>query len=165
MKGKAFLKQLSPVQRFLLVIAGSLSLILGIIGIILPLLPTTPFLLLASYCYLRSSKRLYLWLINHRLLGSYIYNYMHYRAVSMKAKVFALILLWATLLFSIWLIGKLYLGLLLGAVGIGVSIHLLTLKTLTNEQRLKRYGELTEALEEEPNALPPERQLGNRGLK
>ena len=114
----------------LLIIAGSLSLGLGIIGIFLPLLPTTPLLLLAAYCYLKSSEKLYNRLINSKRLGPYIKNYLEYKVVSKKAKYSAMILLWVSLIVSIVLFDNIYIRLLLLSVGIGVSVHMLSLKTV-----------------------------------
>lgn len=120
-------------KRTLLVAAGSVSLALGVAGVFLPLLPTTPFLLLASFCYARSSRRLYGWLINHRVFGPYIFNYVTYRAVSRSVKVGTLILLWSTLLVSIMLVNNIYIRVVLLVVGVGVSVHVLTLKTMVKQ--------------------------------
>ena len=102
----------------------------GIIGIVVPILPTTPFLLLASYLFLRHSKRMHQWLIKNKLLGAYIYNYETYKAIKRKTKVRALILLWASLGFSIYLVDPIYLKGLLVIIGVLVSIHLLRMKVL-----------------------------------
>ena len=118
------------VRKYLLILAGSISLVLGIIGILIPVLPTTPFLLLASFCYLRSSKRLYDWMLDNRVFGLYIYNYLTHRAIKRSVKVVTLILLWLTLTISIILVSNVYLRIFLVAVGIGVSVHVLSLKTL-----------------------------------
>ena len=69
-------RQLSGVKRKLLIFAGTLSLGLSVIGIVLPIIPTTPFLLLSAACYYKSSERMHKWLINHKLFGKYIKNYM-----------------------------------------------------------------------------------------
>ena len=121
------------VKKYLLILAGSISLVLGIIGIVIPVLPTTPFLLLASFCYLRSSKRLYDWMLNNRFFGPYIYNYLTYRAIKRSVKVVTLILLWLALAVSIVLVSNVYLRIFLVAVGVGVSIHVLSLKTLRKD--------------------------------
>jgi uncharacterized membrane protein YbaN (DUF454 family) len=118
------------IRNILLIILGSFFFLLGLIGVFIPLLPTTPFLLLAAYFYLRSSRRLYLWLTGHRLFGSYINDYMRHRAVRRKAKITALIFLWLTLLISMLLVPLVLVRILLAIVGIAVTIHLLTLKTL-----------------------------------
>lgn len=117
-------------KKYILIFAGTLFLVIGVIGIFLPLLPTTPLLLLSAYCYLNSSERLYNKLIDSKRLGPYIKNYIKYKSVSLKAKRTALILLWISLSVSIYLIENIYIKLLLGAIGIGVSIHILSLKTL-----------------------------------
>lgn len=121
-------------KKHLLIAAGSLSLGLGILGIALPVLPTTPFLLITAYCYMRSSQKLYNWLMNHRLLGPYLYDYMMYRGVRRKARTAALLFLWLTLSISIVVVSSFHLKLLLGLIGIAVSIHLFMLKTIEAEQ-------------------------------
>ena len=118
------------VKKYIFMATGCLSLVLGLIGIFLPLLPTTPFLLLAAYCFTRSSKRLYSWLIHHRILGSYIYHYQTHRAISQRAKLLALCTLWGSLIFSSLLLSDLYARLLLIAAGTGVTLYILSLRTL-----------------------------------
>ena len=120
-------------KQVLLVIAGLGSLFLGVTGIVLPLLPTTPFLLLAAFCYLRSSEKLCRWLIGHKLFGAYIYSYLHFRAVRRRARNLALALLWSTLTLTMILISNAVVTAILVGVGTAVSIHLLKLKTLTSE--------------------------------
>src|SRR4030043_2259032 len=90
------------VKRRILIGAGTLSTGLGIIGIFTPILPTTPFLLLAAACYLRSSPRFHRWLMNNRIFGSYIRNYTEGRGIPIKVKLFTIALLWATIGLSIW---------------------------------------------------------------
>lgn len=121
-------------KKYVFMLFGSISLVLGIIGVIIPILPTTPFLLLSSFFYLRSSNRLYQWLIHHKIFGSYIYNYLTYKAVKQSSKIGALVFLWLSLLISISIVASLHLTIFLIIVGICVSIHLLTLKTLKKEE-------------------------------
>lgn len=117
-------------KRAFLIIAGSAALGLGFLGAFLPVLPTTPFLLLSAYCYLRSSKRLYNWLINHPFFGAYVANYLKHRAITRSTRFGTLFFLWLTLIVSILVAANWHLTIFLLAVGIGVSIHLCTLKTL-----------------------------------
>ncbi len=72
------------IKKVFLIMAGCIALGLGVIGIMLPLLPTTPLLLLAAGCFIKSSTRLYKWLIHHKTLGPYVYNYLELRAISKK---------------------------------------------------------------------------------
>lgn len=123
------------IRKLLLAGIGFLSLVLGIAGIFLPLVPTTPFLLLASYCFLRSSRQWYNWLIRHKVFGKYIYHYLQYKAVPLRTKISAIIILWISLTVSMILIANLYVRILLIAVGVGVSIHLLSLKTIRDVDR------------------------------
>ncbi len=119
----------SPVKKYLYLAAGFVSLGLGVIGIFLPLLPTTPFLLVSAFCFIRSSQRLYGWLVNHRIFGAYIHDYLKYRAVPIKTKIFAVVLLWGTISLSIFLLPNLIVRIVLAAVALGVSFHILSLKT------------------------------------
>jgi hypothetical protein len=117
--------------RTLLVICGLAAIGLGVAGIVLPLLPTTPFLLLAAACFLRGSRRLHDWLLGHRLLGGYIRRYRDHRALTPKARAATIALLWATLAFSGLFVVEVPWGrLLLAGVGIGVTLHLLSMKTM-----------------------------------
>ncbi len=122
------------IRKSLLIVAGCLLLVLAAVGIVLPILPTTPLLLLASYCFLRSSERLYHWLFNHPVLGRYIRNYLLYKAVDKRSKIFALIILWSGLLLSIILIKKSFVSVVLALIGLGVTRHIISLRTMTKEQ-------------------------------
>lgn len=117
-------------KKRLLIAGGTLSLALGILGMFVPVLPTTPFLLLTAYCYLRSSGRLYDWLMNHRIFGNYLKNYLEYHAISVRAKAVSLIGLWASLTVSFILVALPVVRVILVVVGAGVTAHILTLKTL-----------------------------------
>ncbi|MDD2484163.1 MAG: YbaN family protein [Eubacteriales bacterium] len=132
---------MDSIKKYLYIIVGSVSLILGIVGVFLPVLPTTPFLLLSSFCYVRSSQRMYHWLINHKIFGAYIYNYLTYKAIPKKTKVGAILFLWTTLIISMIIVKYLHIRLFLIVVGLAVSTHLLMLKTL-NKEDLKRLDGL-----------------------
>ncbi len=118
-------------KKFMLTACGLLAVGLGTVGIFLPLLPTTPFLLLAAACFFRSSERLYNWLIAHKRFGRMIRQYREYHAISRRARLATLSLLWGTLAFSgLVALEALWARILLLAVGIGVSLHLLRMKTM-----------------------------------
>lgn len=124
-------RPLKPIVRFLMIAGGLISVGLGIIGIVLPILPTTPFFLLAAYLFVRSSQRLYRWLITHRVFGNYIRNYIQHKAISRGVKAFTLILLWGTIALSIYLMShRVWVQILLLVVAIGVSVHVLKLRTM-----------------------------------
>ena len=117
--------------RILLIIAGTIFVGLGIIGIFIPVLPATPFLLLAAACYARSSRKFHEWLLNNRLFGDYLRNYLQGNGFPIKLKIFTLILLWVTIGCSVALLGQsFYVRLILILIAIGVSIHILTIRTL-----------------------------------
>ena len=123
-------KPLKRASRFLMVLAGIICVVLGVIGIVLPVLPTTPFFLLAAYLFLRSSQRMYRWLLTHKLFGNYIRNYIHHRSIGKGVKAFTLILLWGTIIYSISLLNSyLWLQILLLIIAIAVTIHILSLRS------------------------------------
>jgi hypothetical protein len=115
--------------------AGTISLTLGAIGIFLPLLPATPFLLLAAACYLRSSERMYKWLLGNRWFGEYIKNYREGRGIPLKTKVVALAALWIAILYStLFVVNEiLVVQFVLMVVAAGVSVHLIRLPTFKRQ--------------------------------
>ena len=128
-------KELSVFMKKLLVLLGFVSLFLGIIGIVIPLLPTTPFLLLSAACFIQGSDRLYQWLMNNRIFGSYIRNYAEYKAIPLKTKILAISFLWITILYSsIFILESVYIRILLVAIAVAVTIHILHFNTLDTKQ-------------------------------
>jgi len=120
--------------KYLLIIAGTIFLGFGVIGIFLPILPTTPFLLLAAACYARSSQRFYNWLMKNRWFGSYIKNYREGRGIPLKLKILTISLLWITILISIYFyINDFSIEIILILIAIGVTIHIITIKTYKNK--------------------------------
>ena len=118
------------IKKLVFIALGSVSLSLGVIGLFLPILPTTPFLLFSSYCFLRSSEKLHRWLLSRKILGRYIYNYITYRAISLSAKIVSITFLWITLAISIFLINNWIIRAVLLFIGFAVTIHLLMLRTI-----------------------------------
>lgn len=121
---------LNPVTKIILNVIGTICVLLGILGAILPLLPATPFLLLASACYVRGSERLYNRLMSNKYLGPYILNFKERRGLPRKAKIYTILILWASLLFSAFRLQNLVIALALLTVGFGVSALIWSLKTL-----------------------------------
>jgi uncharacterized protein len=121
---------LDHAARMMLIAAGLICVGLGALGILLPGLPTTPFLLLAAYCFARSSERFHQWLIHHRWFGSYIRNFEDGRGMTRRAKAGTLLLMWLTIGVTI----VFFVPVLWGQIGmfltsVGVSIYLLRLPT------------------------------------
>lgn len=117
--------------RVLLVVLGTVACLLGVVGIVVPLLPTTPFLLLAAALYCRSSPRLYDRLLGHRRLGAYIRHFREERALPLRVKVVSVSLVWLTLSYAAWEAeawGAWRWLLLL--LALGVSLHILSFRTL-----------------------------------
>ena len=124
----------ASVVKWTLKVVGIVSMGLGVLGIFVPLLPTTPFLLLAAACFFRSSPRLYAWLIHHPWFGKFILYYREYRAIPLQVKIGALVLLWAVIGYAIWCVTTLWwIRGLLAVIALGVTVHLLQLRTLTQE--------------------------------
>ena len=119
------------VKRIVLVIAGTLFLIIGSVGVVIPVLPTTPFLLLAAACYIRGSKRIHNWMINNSIFGDFIRNYMERRGITIKQKVTTLIVLWLTIVVSIYyFIDDYLIRIVLFIIAVIVSIHIKRIRTL-----------------------------------
>lgn len=116
--------------RFLFSLLGTLCLLVGILGLILPLLPATPFLLLATACYVRGSHALHSWLMRNPFLGTYISNIKEHRGMPRRAKLMTIAVLWASLLFSVYRVESLLVDATLLIVGIGVTALIFRLKTL-----------------------------------
>jgi len=115
----------------ILIATGTLFVGLGIIGIFVPVLPTTPFLLLAAACYARSSQRFYDWLLTNRWFGSYIRNYLQGKGISLKVKSFTIALLWLTIGCSVVFAVQVFaIRLILIFIAVGVTIHILCVRTL-----------------------------------
>ena len=133
----------NKVIRILWLVLGLVCVGLGTIGIVLPILPTTPFLLAAAACFCKSSTRLYNWLIGNKWFGEYIRNYKEGKGIPMKTKIIALIVLWATIgVSNIFILSQLLpsslvlpMQLIMLAIATGVSVHILrlpTFKKITN---------------------------------
>jgi uncharacterized membrane protein YbaN (DUF454 family) len=142
-------------HQYVLLCIGILSVALGTAGIFLPLLPTTPFLLLAAACFLRSSKRLHAWIMNHKWFGPYIYNYRTYKAIPKRTKITAITLLWITIAYSaLWIVPIVAVKLLLFFIAIAVTWHLLSMNTLENiNTKSKENYPITDTIYKE-NKIP-----------
>lgn len=122
--------ELPKIYRYFYLISGFLLVAIGVIGIFLPVLPTTIFLILASACFIKSSPKANDWLRNHKILGQYIKNYQDGSGLTVKSKIFNLIFLWAMILVSALLFTtSLVIKLVLLAIAVGVTIHILMIKT------------------------------------
>ena len=116
-------------KRAVFVTLGTFFLVLGIVGIFVPLLPTTPFLLLASACYVRGSERMHQWLLSHGRLGAYLRAYEEGRGIPLRAKAVALAMMWASIGYAVYRFAIPALQALLLLAAVGVTIYLIRLPT------------------------------------
>ncbi|WP_313519818.1 YbaN family protein [Pseudomonas sp.] len=116
--------------RYVLLGIGWASVALGVIGIFLPVLPTTPFLLLAAACFARSSKRFYEWLVGHPRLGPWIRDYLDGEGIPLKGKVYAIGLMWASIALSCYLVPQFWARTFMLTSAVCVSLYILKQKTL-----------------------------------
>jgi len=122
-------------MKLVYAILGTVSLCLGILGIFLPLLPTTPFLLLTAALYFRSSPKLYNWLIRHKYFGSYIRNFREHKAMPLKAKILSITLLWITMLNCVFFVVSYpWLRIILLLIAVGTTYYILSFKTLKSKE-------------------------------
>lgn len=119
----------NPVARYALLVVAWICVGLGVIGIFLPVLPTTPFLLLAAACFVRSSQRFYVWLVMHPRLGPWFRDYLEGNGIPLKGKVYAITSMWLSIGVSCWLVPLLWarIGMLISATL--VTFYILQLKT------------------------------------
>ena len=116
---------------------GTISLTLGVIGIVVPGLPTTVFLLFTAACYARSSDKLYNWLLDHKLFGKLIKDYNVHKAMPLKSKIVALVMMWTAILTScIFFIQNEYVIILVFVAGIAGTIAINSVKTKKNSMKI-----------------------------
>lgn len=122
------------IRKAVLIFTGTVCVGLGVLGMFLPLMPTTVFLLIAAYCYSRSSERFHTWLLNNRLCGKYISNYKSKNGMTIRQKATTLLTLWISIAFSIWLMsGRFWPTLIVSIVAVAVTVHILWIKTYRPE--------------------------------
>ena len=118
-------------MRLFLTLMGLISLGLGILGAFLPVLPTTPLLLLSAALFLRGNQKLYDWLMNHPKLGTYISNFTKHKAIPLRVKIVSITFLWLTLLnCAIFVTDHIALRLFFLVLAVAVTLHILSYKTL-----------------------------------
>lgn len=117
------------IKRVVLTILGFVLLGFGAIGVAIPVLPTTPFVLFAAICFSAGNSKLAKWLENTRVFGPYIKNYRTGQGVDLRLKIASIIFVWIGLAISIVSMQRIWATFLLIAIGIGVTIHLLMIKT------------------------------------
>lgn len=112
-------------KRLALLVLGWFSLITGIIGIFLPLLPTTPFVLLSAWCFSKSSERFHTWLTQHKYFGPIVSDWQSDKGIPRKARNRAILFMWAGMLLSMFIVARFWATVGLCVIGVAVSIHLL----------------------------------------
>ena len=115
----------NPILKAVLLACGFICVFLGALGIPLPVLPTTPFLILAAVCFSYSSERFYKKIVENKHFGKSVKNYLNGRGIPLKAKIVATTVLWLSLGFSFWLVKPLWLKIMLPCVGIFVTWFIL----------------------------------------
>ena len=132
-------KKSFSIKKILFLAGGTVFLGIGFIGIILPVLPTTPFLLLSAFCFIRGSQRMYVWLISNKIFGSFIKNYYAGKGITVLAKITTILLLWGGIAFSvIFMIHSVIIQIIVIGIAAGVTTHILFIKT--NRQKVFSHG-------------------------
>lgn len=134
---KLFIRLLLQVmKKKLFIIIAMLCIVIGSIGIFIPLLPTTPFLLLAASLFLKSSQKHYNRLVNNRIYGVYIRNYIERRGIPLRIKIFTITILWVGIILSILFATTiLWLRLLLFIIAIAVTLHIVFIKSAKDSKK------------------------------
>lgn len=123
--------------RMLVLMVGWLSVVLGVIGIFLPILPTTPFLLLAAACFVRTSPKFYHWLVGHPKLGKYLVYYLEGKGIPLKAKIFTIGLITISMSTTAYLVPVTAVKVLLPLVGVLVALYIVRQPTLELSPEVK----------------------------
>lgn len=119
--------------------AGTFFLAIGILGVALPILPTTPFLLLAAACYLRSSKRMYDWMMTNKVFGRHLRDYYEGRRISWKVKVGTIAFLWMVISITVmFFTDELWLRALLIVIAVAVTAHVATIRPKRSDCRYEK---------------------------
>lgn len=122
---------MNQIVKALLIVIGTFSIALGVIGIIVPLLPTTPLLLLGAACYIRSSEKLYKLLLRNKWLGGYIEDFQQKKGITLKNKVISITALWLSMGISLYFsISTLWMSILLVIIAVSVSAFIMSFRTL-----------------------------------
>jgi uncharacterized membrane protein YbaN (DUF454 family) len=116
--------------KVLLLIVGWLSVVLGVIGIFLPVMPTTPFLLLAAACFMRTSPKFYNWLVGHPKLGKYLVYYLEGKGIPLKAKIYTIALMAISMSVTTYIVPVTEIKILLPLVGVLVALYIARQPTL-----------------------------------
>ncbi|RSK25648.1 DUF454 domain-containing protein [Bacillus sp. HMF5848] len=93
---------MNRIKKFSLLVLGTVCIIIGAIGIVLPLIPTTPLLLLGSFCYVRSSEKLHKRLLDNKVLGTFIRDFQEKKGIRLRDKIVSIAVLWTSILFSVF---------------------------------------------------------------
>ncbi len=115
--------------RYVFISVGVISLLLGIIGVVTPVLPTTPFILLSGYCFARGSERFHDWILAHRYFGPMIRAFRDEKRIPLKAKIFATAMIALTMsVTAIFFVKKVYAIVAMASVGVAVVTYIWTFK-------------------------------------
>ena len=127
----------NKVIRASLLVVGCLSVVLGVIGIFLPVMPTTPFLLLAAACFMRTSPKFYNWLVGHPKLGKYLVYYLEGKGIPLKAKIYSIVLMAISMSVTTYFVPVVEVKILLPLVGVLVALYIVRQPTLALSPEVK----------------------------
>ena len=125
-------------QRIILLIIGWLAIVLGALGVVLPLLPTTPFILLAAWCFARSSPRFHHWLLYRSWFGKYLRHWQQHRALPPGIKGRAMLLTVATFALSLWLVKLFWLRVMLLCMLAALLLFMWRMQVVTEKEKGER---------------------------
>jgi uncharacterized membrane protein YbaN (DUF454 family) len=123
-------QQRNAVVRYALLTVGWLAVALGVVGIFLPVLPTTPFMLLAAACFVRSSERFYVWLVEHPRLGPWFRDYLEGNGIPLKGKAYTILTMWVSIGISCWLVPLVWARIAMLLSAALVTLYIVKQKTL-----------------------------------
>ena len=121
-------------KKKIYICVGLLATGLGIVGAFLPVMPTVPFLLVALFCFERSSKKYHDMILNNKYFGKVLRDYYEGRGLTTSVKIKAILFLTCGMVFSFYKVQHLHLRIMLAVIWLGVTIHIILLKTKPKEK-------------------------------
>ena len=129
MRGKIHVTEVLAIKNLILSILGFIFLGLGAVGIVFPIMPATPFVLLSAVCFSAGNNKISCWLQRNRIFGPFIENYHTGQGVSKSLKIGSILFTWVWLIISMAVVRTMWIYVILGVVGVCVTIHLILIKT------------------------------------
>ena len=118
-------------MKYLLNLCGLILVFIGLVGVIVPVLPTTPFMILAAYCFIRSNKKLYTWVTTNRIFGKKVSQFFEKRGITLRAKIVSISTMWFMCVISFYFTyPKIWAVILIPVLAVAGTIIIISIKQI-----------------------------------